>query len=65
MNRKMTTWEGVPMTSWESTKFSLWLQTQDRTINTYYKEERIKIITDWLSAFRKEHGNNGEPVFLK
>ena len=60
----MTTWEGVPMTSWESTKFSLWLQTQDRTINTYYKEERIKIITDWLGAFRKEHGN-GEPVFLK
>ena len=65
MSNKMTTWEGVPMTSWESTKFSFWLQTQERTINTYYKEERIKIITDWLFAFREEHGNNGEPVFLK
>ena len=65
MNRKMTTWEGVPMTSWESTKFSLWLQTQDRTINTYYKEERLKIITDWLTDFREKYGKNGEPVFLK
>lgn len=65
MNKKMTTWEGVPMTSWESTKFSLWLQTQERTINTYYKEERLKIINDWLTDFREKHGNNGEPVFLK
>ena len=64
MNKNMTTWEGVVMTSWESTKFSFWLQTQDRTINTFYKEERLKIINDWLADFREKYSNNGEPVFF-
>lgn len=61
----MTTWDGVPMTSWESTKFSFWLQTQERSINTYEKEERLKIINDWLADFREKYGKNGEPVFLQ
>ena len=65
MTKKMTTWEGIQMTSWESTKFSFWLQTQERSINTYEKEERLKIINDWLADFREKYGKNGEPVFLQ
>ena len=51
------------MTSWESTKFALWLQKQDFWLNTFEKEQRLKIINDWLVDFRQKHGNLGEPVF--
>jgi hypothetical protein len=53
MAKTIFEYEGVKMSSLESMFFSLWLEKQNFTMNTLYKEQRLKVINDWLENYRK------------
>ena len=45
---------GVEMTSFESIKLSMWIDKSGIYLNTLEKEERTKIVTDWLTKHRQD-----------
>ena len=53
MAKTIFEYEGVKMSSLESMFFALWLEKQNFTMNTLYKEQRLKVINDWLENYRK------------
>lgn len=47
---------GVKMTSLEEMRFSKYLDNERIAMNTYCKEERVKIAEDWIKNYRLNNG---------